>query len=198
MIGESPTRFQRLAGDTSGGGSGSDIALAIERHHAYGAIGVEVRRFKGGEGLGGRRGCVFGTRRNGQAVLFELADELLPAALGEEESRRHLFEVNAGGECIGAAADEHDVWRLFHDGAGERDGMAGALHIGNRAGSHRLAVHDRGVELVGAIGGKDSAAAGIEERIVFEEFDGCFDGIERRATFIEHSGGGERLLIPAR
>lgn len=77
-----------------------------------------------------------------------------------------------------AAADEHDVWRLFHDRTGERDGVASALHIG-RAGKHRLAVHDRGLELVGAIGSEDRATACIEERIIFKELDSCFDGIKR-------------------
>ncbi len=73
--------------------------------------------------------------------------------------------------------------------------MARALHIGNRACPHRLAIHDRRIELVGAIRRKDRAAAGVEERIIFEELDGGFDRIERRATLIEHAGSGsERLL----
>ena len=101
------------------------------------------------------------------------------------------------GEVIGAGADQHDVGRLLHHRAGERDRMARALHIGNRAGPHGLAIHDRRIELVGAIRRKNRATAGVEERIIFEELDGGFDSIERRATLIEHVGsGGERLLDP--
>ena len=103
--------------------------------------------------------------------------------------------MHVRGKVIGAGADQHDVGRLLHDRAGERDGMARALHIGNRAGPHRLAIHDCGIELVGAIRRENRATTGVEERIIFEELDGGFDSIERRATFIEHVGsGGERLL----
>jgi hypothetical protein len=98
--------------------------------------------------------------------------------------------VKAGGEGVGSGADEHDVGRALHDGAGERDGMAGALDVGNGSGAEGEAVHDGGVELIGAVGGKDGAASGVEERIVLKKLDGGLDGIERGAAFVEHGGGG--------
>ena len=147
------------------------------------------------EGLGRRRRRTRGARRNGRAVLFELTDKLLPAALGEKEGGQYLFEMHVCGKVIGAGADQHDVGRLLHDRAGERDGMARALHIGNRAGPHRFAIHDRRIKLVGAIRCENRATAGVEQRIIFEQLDGAFDSIERRTTLIEHVGsGGERFL----
>jgi hypothetical protein len=105
--------------------------------------------------------------------------------------------MHVRGKVIGAGADQHDVRRLLHYGARERDGIARALHVGNRTGSHGLAIHDRGIELIGAIRGEDRAAARVEERIIFEQLDGGFDGVERRASLIENVGSGVKCLLEA-
>ena len=47
------------------------------------------------------------------------------------------------------------------------------------------AVHDGGVHLGAAVGGKGCAAAGVEKRIVFEHFHGSLNGVKSRATFFK-------------
>jgi hypothetical protein len=103
--------------------------------------------------------------------------------------------MDARSESVGPGADEHDVGRMLHDGAGERDRVPGTRDVGDGSGEQRLAVHDGGVKLVGTVGGKDRAASGVEQRIVFEELDGRFDGVERGTAFIEDRGGCAEGLI---
>src|SRR5208337_318889 len=67
---------------------------------------------------------------------------------------------------------------LFEDQAGCLDGIAEALDTGHAAGLHAATVHEQGVKLDAAIGGKEAAAAGVEGGIVFEDGDGSFDGVE--------------------
>ena len=65
--------------------------------------------------------------------------------------------------------------------------MPGARDAGDRSGTERAAVHDRGVELVAAFRGEHRATAGVEHRIVFHEHDRRFDGIKRRAPFPQNA-----------
>src|SRR6185437_4237603 len=98
------------------------------------------------------------------------------------------------GKGVGSGAGEQDVLGFVHNGAGERDGVARVLDIGDGPGLHGGSVHDGGVHLVGAVGGEDGSAPGVEEGIVLHNFNGCFDGIDGGAAFVEHdSGGGDGL-----
>jgi len=57
--------------------------------------------------------------------------------------------------------------------------MAGACDAGDRPGLEIRAVHDGRVEFILAFSGEYRTATGIEKRIVFEDMDGCFNGVER-------------------
>ncbi len=138
---------------------------------------MRVGSFKLRDGLGGRWWRACGARRNRKALLLQVADEALPALLGEEVGGVDLLEADAGGELVGTGAAEHHELRLLHDGFGEGDGILGPRDAGDGSGFHGLAVHDGGVELVLAVGGEDGAFAGVEERIVLEHVEAGFDGV---------------------
>ena len=65
-------------------------------------------------------------------------------------------------------------------------GIASARYARHRAGLARCAIHDRGVELVAAVGGEHRTASGVEQRIVLEHADRGFDGIEARTATAQH------------
>ena len=81
-----------FCGEASGGGSGGDVALLVEGDYAYGSIFMASGDSK-------KLACVWfgrrsgGTRRDGEVFLLEFLDEILPAALGEEEAGRLLLEA---------------------------------------------------------------------------------------------------------
>ena len=184
-----------FCGQASGGGSGGDVALLVEGDDAYCSIFVVVGRLEEGGLTCGFRRRSGGAGRDGQVFLLEFFDEILPARFGEEEALRLLLEADVSGEGVCSGADHHYVFRFVHDGAGEGDGMAGVLDVGDGSGLHGGSVHDGGVHLIGAVGGEDGAASGVEERIVFEDFDGGLDGVGGGASFIEDgSGGGDGFI----
>jgi hypothetical protein len=82
------------------------------------------------------------------------------------------------GELLGSGADEIDMGALFENEARGLDGIAEAFDTGHAASLQAAAVHEKGVELNAAVGGEKAAATGVEGGIVFEDGDGCFDGIE--------------------
>src|ERR1039458_8715738 len=173
-MGESPTRFQRLAVMPP---VEVPAAMLPRRSSAttptvpYWCVSVLS---KAALGLAGGAGAPSGRGGMGEPSF---------SSWRTRSCQRRSVKKKAGGTRSGGPR------------AGERDGMTLALPIGNRAGPHRLPIHDRRIELVGAIRRKNRATTGVEERIIFEELDGGFDSIERRATLIEHVGsGGERLL----
>ena len=59
------------------------------------------------------------------------------------------------------------------------------LDAGHSAGFHSAAVHEERVELHSSVGSEEAAAACVEGRIVFENGDGGFDGIEGRSALRE-------------
>src|SRR6201999_732688 len=93
------------------------------------------------------------------------------------------------GELVGAGADEHDVGRLFHNGAGKRNGMTSAGDSGDGSCFEVGTVHDRGIEFIFSGSGEDGSTTCVKERIVFHETDSGFDSVERGAAFIEGVGG---------
>lgn len=86
-----------------------------------------------------------------------------------------------GGKVLGSGTDEIDMLAFFEDETRGLDGIAEPLDACNAAGSHASSVHEQGVQLHTAIGGEEGAAAGIECGVVFENGDGGFDSVERRA-----------------
>ena len=121
-----------------------------------------------GEGFVGEPGGLAGLGA-GQAFAFAREDELLIVNEG--------YAVG-GGELLGAGTDEIDVGTLFEDEARGPDGVAEALDTGHSAGFHAAAVHEECIELDTAVGGEETAPASVERRIVFEDDDGGFNGVE--------------------
>ena len=54
------------------------------------------------------------------------------------------------------------------------------------AGGERLAVHDRGVQLIAAFRSEHRPAASVEQRIVFHQLGRSLDRVERGAALAEH------------
>jgi hypothetical protein len=95
-----------------------------------------------------------------------------------------------GGEVLGALGDEHHVRAFFEDSAGGLDGIFHAAEASDGAGAERGGVHDDGVAFDVAGEGEMGAEAGVENGIVFEDDDGCFEGVERVAAGFENVPAG--------
>src|SRR5690606_4424318 len=93
--------------------------------------------------------------------------------------RINLLQADRGGERVRPLADQHDVGRLLHHGAGGGDGVAGGGQAGDGAGGAVGPVHDRRIKLVAAGGGEDGPASGVEQRIVFHHLDRRLDRVQR-------------------
>ena len=127
-----------------------------------------------GEGFVGEAGSLAGLSF-GEAFTLAVQDQF--GVVDEGHAVRE-------GKLLGAGANEVDVGALFKDEPGSLDGIAETLDAGHAASLHSAAVHEEGVELNAAVGGQKAAAAGVEGGVVFEDGDGCFDGID--------SGSAER------
>ena len=78
----------------------------------------------------------------------------------------------------------------LEDFAGKADGIANPLEGGCRTGSERRTIHDNGVAFDTAIQIEVRSVARIEERIIFEDDDSRFDGVERRTPTREDGPSG--------
>ena len=106
-----------------------------------------------------------------------------------------MLKAYAGGELVGTGAAEHDELRLVHRGFRQRDGIFCCRNASDGSGTHALAFHDGGVEVVFAVGGEDSALAGVEERIVLEDVQAGFDSVDCGAIGCEDLGGGVNGVV---
>ena len=82
------------------------------------------------------------------------------------------------GELFRTGGNEVDVGTFLQNQAGGLDGIPNALDAGHAAGFHAASIHEQGVKLDTAVGGKKAAAAGVEGGVVFENGYGCLHGIE--------------------
>ncbi len=141
MIGLIADAAPALAGHPAGRGRGGEVAVGIERDRADGAEqmrGVDRR--------------------------------LLLARHASNCCQRSSVRNQAGSTCsspllereaVGAVAREHHVRAVVHHRAREVDRVARARDPGDRAGLLRLAVHDRGIEFILALGGEHRAAPAL-------------------------------------
>ena len=154
--------------------AGGDVAAAIKGDDADSAELVVIR-------IGFVRGGVdraFGPFRDRQAIAAQSLFKLVPTARCVEIDGEDFFQVLRPRERFGAFADQHDVWRMLHNGARGADRVTRVGDAGDGASSSCAAVHDGGVEFVAAFGGEDGAAAGIEERIVLHFGDHGFNRVK--------------------
>jgi hypothetical protein len=80
---------------------------------------------------------------------------------------------------------EVDMWTLFKHQARSLYWIAEVLDACHSASFHSAAIHQECIELHSSVGSKEAAAACVESRIVFENSDGRFDGIEGRSALGE-------------
>ena len=85
------------------------------------------------------------------------------------------------GEAFGALGDQHHVLAILEDFAGGLNGILDALQISRGAGSKSCTVHDDSVAFDVAVEIEVRAVTGVEDRVVFEDDDGGFDGVQSRA-----------------
>ena len=138
----------------------------------FGGFVVEV---SGEGGIGEASGFAgFGV---GETLTFAVEDEF-----------RVVDELHAvgGGELLRARTDEVDMRTLLKDETRGVDRIAKPLDAGNTTGFHAAAVHQESVELNAAVGGEEAAAAGVEGRIVFEDGNRGFDGVDGSAAAGKH------------
>jgi len=105
---------EAFTGETTRCCAGSDVACTIADDDTGCSPLVRVGSFKLRDGVGGRWGRACGPRRDGEALLLEIADEALPALFGEEVGGVNLLQADTGGELVGSGAAEHYELRLFH------------------------------------------------------------------------------------
>lgn len=135
----------------------------VRRGRGFGILVV----LEAGEGGIGQAGGMAGLCM-GEALAFAFEDQF---GIVDELHAMRL------GELLGTVADEVDVGAFFEDEARGVDGIAQALDAGDTAGFHAASVHEEGVKLYATVGGEEAASTGVEGRIVFEDGDGGFDGI---------------------
>ena len=136
---------------------------------------------------------------------FSRASRAAQAALELTLPRRRAeifvgHHVHALGlrEFLGARAHQHDVRRIFHDQARELDGILHVLQPADRAGAHCPAVHERGIEFGHAVAIQDSAASGVEQRVVLEDTYRGDRGVETRAAARQHGMAGTQRIFESR
>ena len=96
-----------------------------------------------------------------------------------------MFEALFDRKPVRPFARQQDVRAVFHDRAGQANGVFGFGDSSNRPAPAVAPVHDRGVEFVGAFIGEHGATPGVEMRIIFEHADRRFDGVERTAALFQ-------------
>jgi hypothetical protein len=100
-------------------------------------------------------------------------------------------------EALGAFAGEHHVRAALIDGAGGTNGIADSADRGDGSGAKRTSVHDDGVAFDVAVEIEMRAIAGVEDRILFEDDDGGFDGVESGAARGENGPTGHQSAMAA-
>ena len=148
-----------FAANASGGGGGEEAALFVDGDSADGALVVtamvlgSVRVF-----AAAKPGFVFGGRDK----------------IGGSAKRKIVL----GGEALGTLANKHHMRALFEDAASEANRILDAMKTGNGTGFECGRVHDDGVAFHPAIEIEVRAVTCIKNRIVFENGDSGFDGVQ--------------------
>ena len=75
---------------------------------------------------------------------------------------------------------------LLHHCAGKQYRVLGESNRGNRACCHCFAVHDRRIEFVDAVEGKDRTFASVEIFVILQDNDGSGNRVQCTATFFEY------------
>src|SRR5690606_14849225 len=131
------------------------------------------------------------------------AQQLFAPRLGREIRRLDQFQPLGAGELLGAGAHEEHMLAVLHDLARRQHRVAHARDIGDGAAAQRGAIHDGGVQLMGARAGEHAAMARIEQRAVLQQAHRFGHRVERAAAGGQHGlagrqnavQGGQELLL---
>ena len=86
------------------------------------------------------------------------------------------------GKLLSTGGHEIDVRTLFKNQARGLNRVAEALDAGHAASFHATTIHEESVELNAPVRGQETAAAGVEGGVIFENGDGRLHAIESRPT----------------
>jgi hypothetical protein len=116
----------------------------------------------------------------GRGVLILAAMQpRLVLRLANEFARVTQGDAVFFGESFRAFSHKHHVRTVFEDRPCEPDRIADALQGGDCPGAEGRSVHDDGVAFNVAIEIQMRAESGVENGLVFENENGCFNGVQR-------------------
>ncbi len=112
---------------------------------------------------------------------------LLVAGLRVVVVARYQFQTVRLRKRFGALAREQHVLAVIHDRARGQYRVAQPRDAGHRAGIQGCAIHDGGIEFVGARMREHSALACIEQRALFEQAHGFGHRVDGRTAAGQHA-----------
>ncbi len=130
-----------------------------------------------------------------RALVLERLLQLLPALFDVEVFGIDELDTDGLRELFGAVVDQHHVFGFFHDRAGQQDGILHAMHVRDRAGLARRAVHDRRIEFVLAIVVEHRAFARVEQRRILHDDDRFRHGIDAARAGLERVVAGVQRAL---
>ena len=156
-----------------------DVALTIESDRAYGI----VRNVGCEQIVATLRGfCLIFA----ESFYFAGDDQIFILA-----KRDTVF----GGETLRAFADKINVGAFAENLSRCAHRIVQMLDAAHASSAQRSSIHDEGIELHLAVAVQKAAASGVESLVVFHDDDGFLNGVERRATALEHMPSrGQRIV----
>ena len=102
-----------------------------------------------------------------------------------------------GGKALGAFRDEINVRTVAQNFPGGANRVAQTFDATHSTAAEGRAVHDESVELHLAVAVQETAAAGVESFIVFENDHGFFDRVESGSAAFERAPSCRRSIAHA-
>ena len=126
--------------------------------------------------------------RRGSAFALALlgALELFRAPFGVKIRLVHHFDIVQFAESLRAITGHHHVLGLLHDHPCQIDGVFCVFHTRYGTNIQGRSVHNRCIELVRAVVGKNCTFAGIKQRRIFHDIDSGLDGVHAGAAGFEN------------
>jgi len=153
----------KFAAGAARGRAREERAVFVESHSADGAGFVAE--------------MMFGSMRIAEAAVPGDAFAFVDQVFGRAERDAVLL-----GEFFRARRDQHHVLAVFEHAACQADGIVNVFDGGDGSGFQRAAIHEDGIELDMTVGIEMGAEAGVECGIVFQNYDGGCDGVNRGAA----------------
>ncbi len=122
--------------------------------------------------------------------------QLRMAGVGVEPGVVDPFHIgHAVGELLGTRTDQHHVRRVLHHRPRQHDGVADGHHARHRPCTTCMTLHQRGVQLVPAMGVVHRALACIEAGQFLQRHHGGLRGIQGRTPGGQHGLASIQRLL---